>query len=197
MAKAGYSVVTSGAVALAAAATKSVLGVRSNGAFGLDLKKLRYGFDGTTATFAPVLLELCHATFATNQPGTQSTSLTPVQLYGRAIVHGVTAAKNCTAEPTILTVIEEEFLTPNGGALWYDWPLGDTPDCDVNQGFVLRATTAAGVTAGLSNARESWGNAELIDVFRNRTWRLQMRPKSESAMKLTSGDGVGATGRGA
>lgn len=150
MAKAGYSVVTGGAVALSANATKSVFGVLSNAAFGLDLKKIRYGFDGVTASFAPILVELCVATFATNPPGTNSTSLTPQQIYGRTIAHGITAAKNWTAEPTVLTVIEEELLTPNGGTIWYDFPLGDTPDCAVSNGFVLRMTTAAGVTA---NAR--------------------------------------------
>lgn len=145
MAKAGYSAVTAGAVSLSAAATKSVIGVKSGAAFGLDLKKIRYGFDGVTASHAPVLVELCYATFVTNPPGTNSTSLTPQQLYGRVIAHGVTAAKNWSAEPTVLTVIEEELLTPNGGVLWYDFPLGDTPDCAVDHGFVLRMTTAASV----------------------------------------------------
>lgn len=145
MGKAGYSVVTSGAVSLSAAATKTVIGVLSGASFGLDLKKIRYGFDGVTASHAPVLVELCYATFATNPPGTNSTSLTTQQLYGRAIAHGVTAAKNWTAEPTVLTVIEEELLTPNGGVLWYDFPLGDTPDCALNHGFALRMTTAASV----------------------------------------------------
>lgn len=150
MANAGYSVVTGGAVTLSAAAVRSVLGVRAGAAFGLDLKKIRYGFNGVTASHPPVLVELCRATFATNPPsagGGINTILTPQQIYGRAIVHGVTAAKAWTSgnEPTALTVIEEELLTPNGGVLWYDFPLGDTPDCDVDNGFVLRMTTEAGV----------------------------------------------------
>lgn len=155
MAKAGYSIVTGGAVALSAAATRSIIGVRAGAAFGVDLTKIRYGFDGITATHPPILVELCYATFAANNPaagGAVNTVLTPQQVYGRAVAHGVTAAKAWTSgnEPTVLTVIDEEYLTPNGGVLWYDFPLGTSPDCDPSHGFVLRMTTAAGVTA---NAR--------------------------------------------
>src|SRR5687768_9151857 len=87
MAKAGYSIVTGAAVALSAATAKSVLGVRGNAAFGIDLKKFSVAFDGTSATATPVLVEICYATFATNAPGTNSTSVTPTQNYGRTIAH--------------------------------------------------------------------------------------------------------------
>jgi hypothetical protein len=145
MAKAGYSIVTGGAVALAAATAKSVLGVKSHANFGLDLKKVRFGFDGVTATAVPVLVELCYATFATNSPGTASTSVTPAQVYGRTIAVGATAARTWTTEPTALTVIDEQLLTPAGGLEVYDFPLGDTPDSNVSEGFVLRCTAPATV----------------------------------------------------
>jgi hypothetical protein len=149
VAKAGYSIVTGGAVSLSASTAKSVLGVRSADDFGIDLKKIWWGFTGTTASEAPVVCELCYATFATNAPGTNSTTLTApavTQLYGRAITHGVAAAKNWTTEPTVLTVLTEIPLTPNGGTLLYDAPLGDTPDCAPDHGFVLRFTAAASVS---------------------------------------------------
>ncbi len=146
MAKAGYSIVTGGAVSLSASTAKSVLGVKSGAAFGLDLKKVWWGFTGVTASEAPVVCELAYATFATNGPGTNSTPVTPSQLYGRTIAHGVTAAKNWTSEPTVLTVLGEIPLTPNGGTILYDFPLGDTPDCAVDHGFVLRFTAAASVS---------------------------------------------------
>jgi hypothetical protein len=145
MAKSGYSAVTGGAVALSAATAKSIIGVKSHANFGLDLKKVRVGFDGTTASATPVLVELCYATFASNSPGTNSTSVTPAQVYGRSIAVGATAAKNWTTEPTVLTVLEEWLVTPNGGLLIYDLPLGDTPDCAVSEGFVLRCTAPAAV----------------------------------------------------
>jgi hypothetical protein len=149
MAKAGYSIVTGAAVALSAGTAKSVLGVRAPATFGLDLKKFRVRFDGVTATNVPVLVELCAATFATNPPATSSTDLASSvrQLYGRSIVHGVSAARNWTSEPTVLTALDEWLVTPAGGLAVYDIPLGDTPDSAVSEGFVLRLTAPAVVNA--------------------------------------------------
>lgn len=139
--KCGYSVPTTAAVALAAATAKSILGVRGNAAFGIDLKKLRVGFDGVTASAVPVLVELCYATFATNPPGTNSTSRTPAQSYGRQVAHGVTAASAWSAEPTALTVVEEYLLTPNGGLVLEDFPEGY--DSAVSEGYLIRCTAPA------------------------------------------------------
>lgn len=145
MAKAGYSASTGTTVALVAATPKSVIGVSAPATFGVDLKKYRIAFDGVTASAVPVLVELCYATFATNAPGTNSTSLTVQQGYGRTIAAGFTAARNWSAEPTVLTPIDNFTLTPNGGLVIYDIPLGDTPDSAASQGFVIRCTAPAGV----------------------------------------------------
>lgn len=152
MAKAGYSVATGAAVSLSASTAKSVLGIRAPEEFGLDLKKIWFGFTGVTASEAPVLCELCYATFATNAPATNSTTLASSvrQIYGRSVTHGVTAARNWTSEPTELTTIAEFPLTPNGGTLLYDFPLGDTPDCAPEHGFVLRFTATASVSVRAS-----------------------------------------------
>lgn len=147
MAKAGYSATTGAAVPLAVATAKTILGVRAHANFGLDLKKFRVAFDGTTGTAVPVLVELCYATFAANPPGTASTSVTPAQVYGRTIAVGATAARNWTTEPTALTVLDEWLLTPAGGLAVYDIPLGDTPDSAVSEGFALRLTAPAVVNA--------------------------------------------------
>lgn len=141
--RAGYSVVSTAAVALAAATAKTVIGVKSAADFGLALKGYRVAFDGVTASGVPVLIEVCRSTWATNGPGTNSTSRTPAQRYGRTIAHAVTAASNWTAEPTVLTVIEEHLLTPAGGLEIYDFALGDEPDCDLAEGFALRLTAPA------------------------------------------------------
>lgn len=151
MAKAGYSTTTEGAVALSAATAKTILGVNGTSAFGVDLKGYRVGFDGVTSSAVPVLCEVCIATFATNAPGTASTSATVDQIYGRTITAGFTAAKNWTTEPTVLTPIMEFLLDPNKGLVIYDWPLGETPDSAVSNGFVIRcnAPAAVNVRAGL------------------------------------------------
>lgn len=141
MAKTGYSAVTGGAVALAAATAKSILGVKSNAAFGIDLRRIKVGFDGVTASAVPVLVELCYATFATNAPGTNSTTITPLQGYGRVAAHGVTAAKNWSAEPTALTVVNEYLLTPYGGLVLEEFPEG--LDTALGEGYTIRCTAPA------------------------------------------------------
>jgi len=153
MAKAGYAVRTSAAVALAAATAKTALMVITPAQFGIDLKKFRVSFDGTTASNAPVLVELVSSTNATNStPGTGNTSETGniVQLYGRSITTGFTAFSASTSEPTVLTVIDSFLLTPTGGTLFYDIPRGDTIDNAVSTGTGLRLTAPNVVNARCS-----------------------------------------------
>jgi hypothetical protein len=153
VAKTGYTITTGGAVALSAATAKSVLGVKSGATtanHAVDLKKFRISFDGTTATAAPVLVEVCYCTFGANAPGTNSTSVTPVQAYGRTASTGFSAAKNWTTEPTTISAFEDFTVTPFGGVLFYDWPLGDSPDSALGEGFVLRVTAPATVNCRAS-----------------------------------------------
>jgi len=145
MAKCGYTVVTAGVVALGAGVAKSVIGVKGHANFGLDIKKARVGYDGITASAVAVLVEFCYCTFATNSPGTASTTLTPAQAYGRVTAAGFTAGKTWTTEPTAITVLDEILLDPNKGLLVYDFPLGDTPDSAVAEGFVYRMNAPAAV----------------------------------------------------
>lgn len=144
MAKAGYTLQTGAAVALSAATAKTVLCVIAPAQFGIDLKKVKIGFDGVTASAVPVLCELATSTLATNStPGTGNTTGTVNQVYGRSITAGFTGFYASTSEPTVLTVFDSWLLTPVGGLLFYDYPLGDTPDTAVSNGIVLRCTAPA------------------------------------------------------
>jgi len=149
MAKNGYSITTEGAVALAAATAKTILGVKSGATtanHGVDWLKYRIGFDGVTASAVPVLVELCAVTFATQPPtGTNNTTVTIMTDYGRAAATGFQAAKNWTTEPTVISVIDSFLLTPNGGTILYDWPLGTSPDSPLGEGFAIRGTAPAAV----------------------------------------------------
>lgn len=145
MSAVGYSATTEGAVALSAATAKTIAGVKAHANSGLQVKSFGVSFDGVAASEVPVLVELCHATFATNAPGSNSTSTTPRQNYGRALTAGFTSGKNWSAEPTVLTVIKELLLSPNGGVLEYQFPLGQEPDCALGEGFAIRCTAPATV----------------------------------------------------
>lgn len=153
MAKAGYTVSTSAAVSLAAATAKTALMVICPSSFGVDLTKFRVEFDGVTASAVPALVELVTSTNASNStPGTANTSETSAitQVYGRSIATGFTAFSASSSEPTVLTVIERFLLTPCGGTLLYDFPLGSTPDTAVSAGIGIRITAPAIVNARAS-----------------------------------------------
>jgi hypothetical protein len=145
MAKAGYAAPGGAAIALVAATVKTVWGVSGPASFGVDFKKCRLSTDGVTAAALPILVEFGLCTFATNAPGTASTTITPVQVYGRAITAGFTAARDWSTAPTVITVIDEFWLDPNKSTVIYDIPLGDTPDSPETDGFVFRMTAPAAV----------------------------------------------------
>ena len=140
-----YSLRNEADVALAAATAKSILGVRSGAAFGIALKSWGVSFDGVSATAEPVAVHLCHATFATNAPGTASTdaSANIAQTSGKTLAHGCTAAHTWTTEPTVLVEIDEILLTPNGGTYKWAFPLGDEPDGGLSEGYVIRCNAPA------------------------------------------------------
>ncbi len=148
MAKTGYTLPMGAPVALVAATAKSVLTVIAPASFGVDLTKMRLGFDGVTASAVPVLVEFCDNTLATNStPGTNNTTGTVTQVYGRTITAGFTGFYASTTEPTVLTRYDSWTLTPNGGLVIYDWPLGSTHDTPVSAGISLRLTAPAVVNA--------------------------------------------------
>lgn len=145
MAPVGYIVTTEAQTALTAAATRTILGWKSGAAFGLELQKWGVAFDGSTAGEG-ISVELMYCTWATNSPGTASTSVTPRQAYGLRITHGTTAARHWTTEPTVLSVIDEREVPPDGGLYEWEFSPGKAPDCAVAEGFAIRVTTAAGIT---------------------------------------------------
>ena len=139
-----YSAPAAADIALSAATAKSIIGVNGASDFGIDLKGIHLGFDGATSTNTPALIEVCAATFATNPPGTASTSITPVAIVGRAnAATGFAAASNWTTEPTVLTVVDSYRFTVYGGTEIYDLPL--SYDGPLANGFVVRVTAAQAV----------------------------------------------------
>jgi hypothetical protein len=145
MSKAGYSAPSGAAVALVAATAKTVIGVVAPAQFGVDFLGYEIALDGATSTAIPPTVEICYCTFATNPPGTSSTTITPQQIYGRAITAGFTAAYNWTAEPTVLTPIATFTEPAFNGLLVQRFAIGQTPDSAVSNGFAIRITAAAAV----------------------------------------------------
>ena len=149
MARSLYAFSTGATAYTSTAALQNALGVFSSATdFGLQLCKYRIGFNGVTASNTPVTIRFGTCTYATNPPGTNSTSATIFQESGRVIAAtNITAGYNWTAgnEPTVKTYLGDAFiLTPNGGVVLYDFPLGDEPDTFTsgNTGFFIETTAA-------------------------------------------------------
>ena len=141
-----YKVPSGGAIALAASASKTVLGVKAHANSGLLLTGYGFFFDGVTASMAPPAIEFMSSSFATNPIGTNSTTVTPWQMRGRVMAAGFTAGRNWTAEPTVLASLWDMYFPIDKGVLIYDYPLGTEPDLDLAAGLVVRITTLAGVS---------------------------------------------------
>jgi hypothetical protein len=130
--------------ALTAATPKTVLGIVSGAAFGINWLRYDISFDGATSTAVPAVIELCTHTGAT--AGT-STAVTPTQVGGVTIAHGTTAGTNYTVEPTVLAVFERFTLPVYGGTAVVPFTPGQEPGSIVSQGFAIRITAPAAVNA--------------------------------------------------
>lgn len=129
----GFTVVsggtaTGGAIALAAATAKTVIGVAAGAVGAPAVCEFAISFDGVTQSAVPVLCETVSGTNATNPPGTASTSMTPKQIRGWSVgAASSTAAYNWTTEPTVLEVFKKRLLTPAGGLIVIQFPLDREP----------------------------------------------------------------------
>jgi len=122
-----YVVNTGGsAIALSAATAKTIMYINSAAANQPSWVEICVGFDGVTASAVPALVELVYGTKATNStPGTGSTSFTPLQVRGWPTqASAQTAANACTSEPTVLVTNKMWLVSPNGGLLVIQFPLG-------------------------------------------------------------------------
>ena len=146
---AGYAL-NSGPVSLTAATAKTVFGVKSADQFGIQVKDFSLAFDGVTPDAAPVYVELCWCSWATNSPNLNSTVIYPTQVYGRKIAAGGWGGKNWTVEPTTQIPIKQLYVTPDKGGWIHEFPLGMEPDAEPAWGFTLRLTAPDAVTVTAS-----------------------------------------------
>lgn len=117
------------ALALAAATAKTIIYLNAGATDQPILSELCVGFDGVTASATPALVEHVFGTKATNStPGTASTAGVAVQQRGWPTQAPASAAAvNCTSEPTVLTSARQWLVTPNGGLIVLQMPLGREP----------------------------------------------------------------------
>lgn len=144
---AGYSVIIGSGTALSPGVPKTVIMITPGSAICLQSVEWSLGFDGTSGSNTPVLVELVEwdgTTFGTR------TTRTPQQTYGESTATTLASGfVNYTAEPTVITVIKEYFLTPNGGLAIIQAPLGreliTTTSLSIVKGIGLRCTAQQAV----------------------------------------------------
>lgn len=136
-------------VALVAATAKTIVGFKPASNRPVTITAVVITFDGVDSTKTPVLIEEILGTDASNSPGTNSTSVTPQQVRGAPATAQTTAAKNWSAEPTVLTQVGPLRVTPTAGSI-LQLPLGREVEADPTNrkfyGLRLTASFAVNVT---------------------------------------------------
>jgi len=84
---------------------KTALGIQASTNVCVKVMEASFSFDGSTSGNAPAQCEFDQITFATNAPGTNSTSVTPSKSdTGRGETIQATAGKTWTAQPTVIAL---------------------------------------------------------------------------------------------
>lgn len=127
---------------------KTVLNIIAGANQPIQIVEWGVSFDGTASSATPATVNLCQSTQAT--AGTAGASPPAVvQTTGRPITSQFTVAHNYTAEPTVLTVIEQFFVSQYNGQMIKQYLPGREPETDLSGGTVkslaIRVNTSATV----------------------------------------------------
>ncbi len=149
-----YSMVAFGVSGKTIAATSTLatlLGLQCPSNQAVTVDELDVGFDGTNSANGPGIIDMAQCTFATNAPGTNSTSVTPcLSDKGRPETIQSVAGKNWTSQPTVIT-IWKSFLVPTYmGSSLAPLPLLKPMILKGGGGLSVAATLPASVTANLT-----------------------------------------------
>lgn len=142
-------------IALSAATAKSVVGVKAASNIALKLLEAAISFDGSTSSYTPAVVDFGRCTFATNSPGTNSTSLTLGNTKrdpGRQETIQATGGYGWTTEPTVITAQHSKDIGQYNGIYHYINPFASPIVIAGGAGFVIRANSpnAVNVTGHLT-----------------------------------------------
>ncbi len=142
----------SGAAIAVTSSAKCVLGLNAPANHPVNFLGYEISFDGDTDTEAPALVEFGMCTWATNGPGTNSTSVTPAKTVpSMSETPQSTAAKNWTTEPTVITVFKSFTLPMYMGTGIIQLPRG-LYVAKGGEGIVVRITCPAALSCNFSGS---------------------------------------------
>jgi hypothetical protein len=133
----------------ATAGAKTVLNVIAGANQPVSILEWGISMDGVTSSAVPATVELCQSTQATAGTGAASPPAI-VQVGGKTITAQPTTAHNFTAEPTVLTPIEQFYVSQYNGLFVKQYPLGLEPDTDLSGGTVKALAIRVNVTAAVN-----------------------------------------------
>jgi len=135
---------------------KTAIGIKAATNVVLKLMEAMFSFDGSTSTATPAQCEFDQITFATNGPGTASTSVTPSKTdTGRGETIQATAAKTWTSQPTAITVQWPIAVAQYNGIYHYVNPFVSPFICIGGQGCGISINSSATVNfSGKLHAEE-------------------------------------------
>lgn len=135
-------------VALTATATQTVVGLKAGANVCVKVTEASVSFDGSTSSNAPAVVEFDQITFATNAPGTNSSSVTPAKRdTGRAETIQAVAAKHWTAQPTVITLQWCIDVGQFNGLYHFIHPFASPFICIGGQGCGITVTSPNNVNA--------------------------------------------------
>lgn len=123
MARNGFDI-NAPAVACLGTIAKTVVGLRAAANISVEILELALSCNGNTSGNAPARVDFNHCTFATNPPGTASTSITTQRKRDpdKSATFQYTAAHTWTTEPTVLTPHFTRYVAQYNGNYHYVAP---------------------------------------------------------------------------
>jgi hypothetical protein len=138
-------------VALAAAATKTVLLVKSPSAVQVAVKSASICFDSSNAGQQGITVELVR--FDATSAGTSTNVSNPSKKHTGSLAPASTVQSNYTAEPTVAEILMGFVINPSAG-VQYPFPINEEIIIKNGESLGIRVTTPTGVTANAYAAME-------------------------------------------
>jgi hypothetical protein len=143
-------------MAVTSGAIQTMLGIDAATNVVIQVTEATVSFDGATATNAPAVCEWDQITFATNAPGTNSTSVTPSKKdTGRGETFQATAGKIWTTQPTVITIQWPLDIAQFMGAYHYIHP--------TQSPFIVIGGKGGGLSVNSPNSVNSSGKISFIE----------------------------------
>lgn len=132
---------------LSASTTRTIVQILA-GTQPLRVKELGVSFDGTDASLTPIQVDLVRQTSGGTASATSQVPLEQQEIGPTSLT--TYRAGFSSTEPTTTDVIRSWYVTPAGGLLVMQFPLGDEPVVGSAGRLAIRCITGSGTTPNVA-----------------------------------------------